>query len=92
MCDVNVYYHKNGQEELLMESVEKVIPNDTKVVLENIYGQRVTVKGRIKEVSLFHQRIIIERLLSKEMNAGQDTDDIYDEDDMENFLKPAIGS
>ncbi len=62
MCNINAYYCEDGREELLMESVEKVIPNDAKVCLENIYGQRVTINGRIKEVSLLHQRITIERL------------------------------
>lgn len=62
MCNINAYYCEDGREELLMESVEKVIPNDAKVCLENIYGQRITINGRIKEISLFNQRITIERL------------------------------
>lgn len=68
MCDINAYFYENGQEELLMESVDKVIPAEFEVCLENIYGHRLTVEGRIKELSLFDHRIILEQVLPQAMN------------------------
>ncbi len=89
MCNINAYYCEDGREELLMESVEKVTPNDTKVCLENIYGQRVTINGRIKEVSLFNQRITIERLRMTKPGKNQET---VDENCFGQSDKPDIAS
>ena len=61
MCEANAYLSENGLEELIMESVDRVIPEDSKVYLENIFGQRKIVEGRIKELQLVEHRIVIER-------------------------------
>lgn len=61
MCEANAYLYENGQEELILESVDKVVPTDTEVYLQNIFGQQKTIKGRIKELLLVDHRIILER-------------------------------
>lgn len=62
MCEANVYLiDKNGDEDLLLDAVDKVIPQeDEKIYLENIYGERKTVKARIKEMHLVDHKIILE--------------------------------
>jgi predicted RNA-binding protein len=61
MCEANAYLYENGQENLILESVDKVVPSDTEVYLQNIFGQQKTIKGRIKELLLVDHRIILER-------------------------------
>lgn len=61
MCEANAYLVENGQENLILESVDKVVPSDTEVYLQNIFGQQKTINGRIKELLLVDHRIILER-------------------------------
>ncbi len=61
MCEANVYVQQNGREELLLERVDKIIPKDREIYLENIFGQRKTIMARIKELHLVDHRIILER-------------------------------
>lgn len=61
MCEANVYsINKDGKQELILESVDKVIPKGNEILLENIYSQRKTVKGSIKEMELVQHKILIE--------------------------------
>jgi len=63
MCESNVYIDRNGQEELLMESVDRIIPaEDGSIFLENIFGERKVIKARIREMELVHHRIILEEI------------------------------
>lgn len=61
MCEANAYVKNNGSEELLLESVDKITPEDDMLVLENIFGQRKTIKGKIVDMALVEHRIVIER-------------------------------
>lgn len=61
MCEANAYILKNGAEELLLESVDKVIPHEDGILLENIFGQQKIVKARIKELALVSHKIILEK-------------------------------
>ncbi|HEY9059263.1 MAG TPA: CooT family nickel-binding protein [Pseudobacteroides sp.] len=61
MCEANVYLlGKDGNERLVLESVDKVVPSGEEVLLENIFSQRKTVKARIKEMALVEHRIVLE--------------------------------
>lgn len=62
MCEANVYWmDENGQTSLLMDSVDKVIPEeDGKIFLENIFGERRTVSARIKRMELVDHKIYFE--------------------------------
>lgn len=61
MCESNVYIlGKDGNEKLLMESVDLIEPGEGTVTLENIFSQRLTVKGRIKLMHLVDHRILLE--------------------------------
>ncbi|WP_312517168.1 CooT family nickel-binding protein [Anaerospora sp.] len=66
MCEANAYLVENGQENLILESVDKVVPSGTEVYLQNIFGQQKTIKGRIKELLLVDHRIILERFTPQE--------------------------
>lgn len=62
MCEANAYLYEDGQEKLLLERVDKVVPKEGEVYLENIFGQRKMFEGRIKELLLVDHRIILERM------------------------------
>jgi len=62
MCEANAYFiDENGNELLFLEEVDKLVPEEDKLVLENIYGQRKIVRARIKEISLVEHKIILEK-------------------------------
>ncbi len=62
MCEANAYLYEDGREVLVLESVDEVVANAGEVFLRNIFDQRKTVAGRIKELQLVDHRIILERL------------------------------
>lgn len=62
MCEANVYLiDEKGEEKLLLESVDKLEPENDKIVMENIYGEKKIVKAKIKEMELVEHRIILEK-------------------------------
>jgi predicted RNA-binding protein len=62
MCEANAYIiDDDGKESLLLEGVDKLVPEDDTLILENIFGQRKIIKAKIKELSLVDHRIILER-------------------------------
>lgn len=61
MCEANAYILKEGVEELLLESVDRVVPSEEGILLENIFGQQKMIKARIKEMALVSHKIILER-------------------------------
>ena len=62
MCEANVYLiDENGETNLLLDAVDKVIPDgNDQIYLENIYGERKTVKARIKRLELVDHKVILE--------------------------------
>lgn len=63
MCEANVFLiNQDGIEELILDSVDKVIPSNGEILLENIYNERKTVRARIKEMRLVEHRIVLENL------------------------------
>lgn len=71
MCEANVYLlEENGEKKLVMEAVDKIIPGTDEVFLENIFGERKTVKARIKEMALVDHNVLLQRIAAGENNAG----------------------
>ena len=63
MCESNVYLiDKNGKEQLFFELVDKIVAGNNEILLENILGQRKSVKARIKELALVDHRIVLEEV------------------------------
>ncbi|MEJ5365100.1 MAG: CooT family nickel-binding protein [Desulfosoma sp.] len=61
MCEANAYLLRDGREELIMESVDIVEPeSDDTWRLVGIFGDRKTVKGRIKVMNLVDHKILFE--------------------------------
>ena len=63
MCEANVHLiDENGIEVLIMDSVDKVVPNNNEITLENIFNERKTIRARIKEMILVEHRIVLEKV------------------------------
>ena len=63
MCASNVYIiEKNGEEKLVLESVDKIIPTGDNIFLENIFFETKNIKARIKELALVEHKILLEEI------------------------------
>ena len=62
MCEANVYISDNYKEELLLEEVNRIIPEGDFLIIEDIFGERKIVKGKIKEIILLDHKIVIEKM------------------------------
>ncbi len=59
MCEANAYMDKDGREELILESVDLVEPQeDGGFLLVDIFGRQKTVKARLKRMNLVNHRIV----------------------------------
>ena len=59
MCDTNAYIDKDGNEELYLENVNLIRPEDGKVYMKNLFGEEKTFDGAIKEISLASHKILL---------------------------------
>ena len=61
MCEANAYIVENGKEELFLESVDILRPDEDGVYLLSVFGEQKKVNAKIKEVRLMDHRIILEK-------------------------------
>ena len=59
MCESNAYLVKDGDEELLMESVCLVKPQEDSVLLRSLFGEERTVQARLGEMDLTGHKIVL---------------------------------
>lgn len=61
MCEANAYLVKeSGEEELIFENVDRVLPQEEGIMMEDIFGKRKLLRARIKEMALVDHKIILE--------------------------------
>lgn len=61
MCESNAYIiGKDGSEELLMENVNYLKPDENGIVLRSLFGEEMTVDAAIREVNLTGHKIVLE--------------------------------
>ncbi len=60
MCEANAYMLRQGKEELVLEDISVLRPEQDGLYLQNIFGEQKRVKARIKELNLIDHRIILE--------------------------------
>jgi len=61
MCETNAYIKKNGEEELFLENVDILRPEDGKIYMKNLFGEQKTFEGSIEEISLAQHKIILKK-------------------------------
>jgi len=61
MCESAAYIvRKDGNEELVMESVGVLRTNGSTVVLRSIFGEEISVEANLKEMNLVGHRLVLE--------------------------------
>ena len=61
MCEANAYIFRGDKEELILESVDLVKPQDDGgFLLVDIFGSQKTIRGKLKEMNLVDHKIIFE--------------------------------
>jgi predicted RNA-binding protein len=61
MCEANAYILQDDKEELVLESVDLVRPQDDDgFLLVDIFGTQKIVRGRLKQMNLVDHKIIFE--------------------------------
>ena len=59
MCESHAYVVRGGREEKILDDVTFLKPVDDKIVLRNLFGDEVTVKGRIEEIRFMDHKILL---------------------------------
>jgi len=60
MCEAHVYMEKEGRQELLLESVDIIEPQeDGALRMVNIFGEQKIVRGVMKYMQLVEHRIVL---------------------------------
>jgi predicted RNA-binding protein len=62
MCEANAYVINGDQQELLMESVDSVEPEEDGYKLVNIFGEQKFIKGTIHSLSLVEHKIFLKKI------------------------------
>jgi predicted RNA-binding protein len=60
MCEANAYIYKDGKEELYLENVDIMKPEEGKIFFKNLFGEQKVFEGEIKEVSLLKHKILLQ--------------------------------
>jgi predicted RNA-binding protein len=61
MCEANAYIYQDGKEELYLESVDIMRPEEGKIYLKNLFGEQRLFDGEIKEISLLRHKIVLQK-------------------------------
>ena len=61
MCEANAYIYKDGKEELYLENVDVMRPEEGKIFMKNLFGVQKVFEAEIKEVSLLRHKILLEK-------------------------------
>jgi predicted RNA-binding protein len=61
MCEANAYFFRDDKEELILNSVDLVKPQDDGgFLLVDIFGTQKMIKGKLKQMNLVDHKIIFE--------------------------------
>ncbi len=60
MCEAAAFIIRDGKEELILDSVDLLEPDNGNIRLVNIFGEQKIVTTRIKQLSLVNHKIVLE--------------------------------
>ncbi|MGC1403018.1 MAG: CooT family nickel-binding protein [Thermodesulfobacteriota bacterium] len=60
MCEAAVYIIRDGKEELVLDSVDLLEPDNGNIRMVNIFGEQKILPAKIKKLSLVDHKIILE--------------------------------
>ena len=59
MCESNAYVVRGGEEEKILDDVTFLRPDGDQIVLRNLFGDEVKVKGKIEEIRFMDHKILL---------------------------------
>ena len=59
MCESHAYVVRDGEEEKILDDVTFLKPEGDRIVLRNLFGDKVTVKGKIEEIQFMDHKILL---------------------------------
>lgn len=62
MCESSAILIKDGNEDVLLDSVDSFESDGDLIKFQNIFGEEKKIRGRIKSISLIEHKIFIEPL------------------------------
>ncbi len=60
MCEAAAYLLRDGKEELVLDSVDLLEPDNGNIRMVNIFGEQKILPAKIKRLSLVDHKIILE--------------------------------
>jgi predicted RNA-binding protein len=61
MCEANAYFFRKNEEELILEGVDVIQPEeDGRFRLISIFGEQKIIKGKLKAMNLVDHKILFE--------------------------------
>ena len=61
MCEANAYLLKDDKEELFLEALDTVEPDNGKLRLTSIFGEQKFIRGKIIRLALVDHKVIIQQ-------------------------------
>lgn len=61
MCETNVYIDNDGKEELYLENVDIIRPEQGRIFMKNLFGEQRVFEGSIKEITLTRHKVILKK-------------------------------
>jgi predicted RNA-binding protein len=59
MCEADAYLIKDGIKKIIMGNVEIMRPEGENIYLENLFGEKLQIKARIREMNLVDHCILL---------------------------------
>jgi len=59
MCEANVYLERDGEEELVLESVYLIRPEGERLFLVNIFGEQKLLRATFKLLDFTEDKIVL---------------------------------
>ncbi len=62
MCESNVYLKSNGSEDLVMENVALITPEQgDKFILKGLFGETMEITGQIENINFISHKIVFKK-------------------------------
>jgi predicted RNA-binding protein len=61
MCETNAYVREKGEDQLFLENVDILKPEEGRIYLRNLFGEEKHFEGSLEEISLTKHKIILQK-------------------------------
>lgn len=60
MCESHAYVLRGGAEEKILDDVILLKPEDGSILLRNLFGDEVRIRGRVEEIRFMDHKILLQ--------------------------------